>query len=50
MKILLGCTAQEMQTIVDFLNNGNMRCILAARNQEGDLSQSKHELFISHGG
>jgi inorganic pyrophosphatase len=31
MKILLGCTESEMQTIVQFVNSGDMRCILVRR-------------------
>lgn len=31
LKILLGCTDVEMQTIVDFVNDGDTRCILVKR-------------------
>jgi inorganic pyrophosphatase len=31
VKVLLGCTRDEMRTIVSFLNQGEMRCLLVER-------------------
>jgi inorganic pyrophosphatase len=31
IKILLGCSDDEMRTIVDFVNQGDMRCLLIKR-------------------
>jgi inorganic pyrophosphatase len=36
VKILLGCTEDEMQTIERFLNQGDMRCILKLRDESED--------------
>jgi inorganic pyrophosphatase len=36
LKLMLGCTEEEIQTALEFLNTGSMRAILVRRPEEGE--------------